>query len=120
MEDDLSALYKEKLAKEANDVAENAGKKQIFEFDRDVMVNENIPGVSMSFLNRLLHQITRPQASIIDDSIDEEFTEIDPSEITAVSNDYAETIIRITRETQRKSFIEKFHSIIFRRIERRN
>lgn len=88
--DDLSLSYKDKIAKEANDVAENAGKTQIFEFDNDVGLNENIPGVNMSFLNRLFHQLTRPSVTEFDCPSDEEFAEIDETEIIAVTNNNIE------------------------------
>lgn len=87
MEDPLSLMYKNKIAKEAHDVTENAGTKQIFEFDNSVVLNENIPGVNMSFLDRLLHQLTRPRSPEVDNfNDDEEFTEIDEKEITNVTN----------------------------------
>jgi hypothetical protein len=41
----------------------------------------------MSFLDRLIHQLTRPRASQVYETNDEEFTEIEPSEIAAVTND---------------------------------
>ena len=86
----MTLYYKEKLAKEAIEVKENAGKKQIFEFERDMTLDEKNPGVPMSFLDRLIHQITRRRASDIDDPFDEDFTEINPTEITAIVNENAE------------------------------
>lgn len=87
MEDPLALMYKNKIEQEAQNVAENAGKKQIFEFDNTMELNENVPGVNMSFIDRLLHQLTRPRKSKVDYSSDEDFTEIDPNEITTVNND---------------------------------
>ena len=89
-EDSLTLLYKEKIARDAEDAANNAGKIQIFEFERDLGVNENIPGVPQSFLDRLFHQLTRPRAPDLDEPIEEDFTEIDPTEITAIVNDNTE------------------------------
>jgi len=89
-EDRLALSYKEELEKQVKDVENQAEKKQIseiFEFDDNTQLNENIPGISMSFLDRLIHQLTRPRASKIDDFNDEEFSEINQNEITAVSND---------------------------------
>jgi len=52
-----------------------------------MLINENIPGVDMSFLDRLVHQLTRPSIKNHDDFSDEEFTIIDASEITSVINE---------------------------------
>ncbi len=93
MEDHLSSIYKEEIEKQAKDVVEDAEKKQtseIFELNETNQVNENIPGISMSFLDRLYHQLTRPRASMYADPSDEEFTEIDQDEITSVTNDSAD------------------------------
>ena len=90
MKDELSLLFKENIVKQANNVTKDAETKQIseiFEFDKNTLLNENIPGISMSFLDRLFHQITRPRDSKFDYSSDDDFAEIDQTEITAVVND---------------------------------
>jgi len=59
---------------------------EIFEFDENVVLNENIPGISMNFLDQLFYQLKPSSTSEVDNSNDENFTEIDPSEIIAVIN----------------------------------
>ena len=108
-EDPLSVLYREKIAREAEEATNNAGKIQIFEFEQDMGINENIPGVPNSFLDRLIHQITRPPAPDLDDIIDEDFTEIDPTEITAIVNDNIEEPLEDSKnESTLKAKIQSF------------
>ena len=85
-EDPLLLSYKNKIEQEAKIVSENAGKKQLFEFDNTLDLNDNVPGVNMSFLDRLIHQLTRPRQSKVEYDSDEEFTDIDESEVTAIVN----------------------------------
>jgi hypothetical protein len=103
-------MYKNKIEQEAQNVVENAGKKQLFEFDNTVELNENIPGVNMSFLDRLIHQLTRPRHSNVGSfSDDDEFTIIDETEITTVVNqqllDYEDTT---KEESPFKDFLRSF------------
>lgn len=108
-EDLIALYYKEKIAKEANEVEEKAGKMQIFEFEQDMTLNENIPGVPVSFLDRLIHQITRPRASDFNDPFDDEFAEIDENEITTIINENAEEIVEnLKNESPLKMTIRSF------------
>jgi hypothetical protein len=82
-------LYRQTIENQKKDNEEYEEKKSesvIFEFEKNIHFSENIPGISMNFLDRLFHQITRPPPSDIDEFSDEEFSEIDPSEITTVIN----------------------------------
>jgi hypothetical protein len=109
-------LYKEGIEKQAKDIAENAEKKpisEIFEFDQDTQLNENIPGTNMSFLDRLLHQLTRPKSPEVDDLSDDEFTQIDETEITAVNNDNIDqSLIKENKLNKNTSLANSIRSFI--------
>jgi hypothetical protein len=118
IEDHLSLLYKQGIearAKEVNEEAEKKSVSEIFEFNDNIQLNENMPGISMSFLDRLFHQLTRPSASTLDDYSDEEFTEIDDSEVTTISNNNTDLVN--SRDDKNKStydipFIRTMQSFI--------
>ncbi len=92
IEDPLLLSYKKKIDDEAKVVEKEVEAKrlsEIFEFDNNDQLNENVPGVNMSFLDRLLHQLTRPRDPVNSYNYpsDDEYTEIDHREVTAVTND---------------------------------
>ncbi|CAF4376100.1 unnamed protein product [Rotaria sp. Silwood2] len=90
IEDYLSLLYKEAIQKQLKQIEDKFGKNQIFDIfqlNENIHLNENNPGKTMTFLDRLYHQLTRSSSSEIDYLDDEDFTDIDESEIIATVND---------------------------------
>ncbi|CAF1114741.1 unnamed protein product [Adineta ricciae] len=93
-EDRLTLLYREGIKRQAMEVELAAEKKQtceIFEFDDKVELNENIPGVNMGFLDRLLHQLTRKPPSESDYYSDDVFEGGEQREVRTVFNSYTST-----------------------------
>lgn len=112
-EDRLTLLYREGIKKQAMEVEEAAEKKQIyeiFEFDDKVELNENIPGVNMSFLDRLFHQLTRKPPSESDCYSDDVFENVERREVTTVFNSYSST--DETESTQEPTFMDTIRSFI--------
>jgi hypothetical protein len=94
LDDRLSLLFKEEIKQGAKEVEENAEKKhlcEIFEFDENVVLHENIPGINMAFLDQLFHQIKPQSTSTVNYSNEEDFVDIEQNEITAVTNHHTET-----------------------------
>jgi hypothetical protein len=88
--DHLSSLFHERIKQQAKEAEETAEQKQlceIFEFDEHIALNENIPGVNMSFLDRLFHQLTRSPPPEVDYLSDDVFEDVSPREITTVVNE---------------------------------
>ncbi|CAF1487287.1 unnamed protein product [Rotaria sordida] len=93
MQDHLSSLYKQAIQKQEKQVEEKVKQNElfdIFQLNENVHLNENNPRRPMGFLDRLFHQLTRSSSSETDYLDDEDFTEIDESEITAVVNNNAD------------------------------
>ncbi|CAF4959695.1 unnamed protein product [Rotaria sp. Silwood1] len=105
-EDPLSLSYKQLIEKQAKEVSENAQKTRVFE---KFQLEENVPGINMSFLDRLFRLSRRPHITDINYIDDEVFADIDESEITAVMN--GDTHMDVSSNVENK-FMNNLRSFI--------
>ncbi|UJR07560.1 hypothetical protein I4U23_011848 [Adineta vaga] len=111
-EDHLTLLYRQGIEQQAKEVMEDAEKKpmcEIFEIVENTELNENVPGVNMSFLDRLFHQLTRKPPSESDYYSDDVFEDINQREITTVCNNYS-TDSDETKSNNESSFMNSLRS----------
>ncbi|CAF0930188.1 unnamed protein product [Rotaria sordida] len=114
IQDHLSSLYKQAIQKQEKQVEEKVKQNElfdIFQLNENVHLNENNPGRPMGFLDRLFHQLTRSSSSETDYLDDEDFIEIDESEITAVVNNSADISVSSNVENKISDTIPFMSSI---------